>query len=135
MIRNTKARLAVGAILGGCAGLSLTSSVIPTALSTLGLGDMFLTRFALSGYAAHTTLFWAAGGWAVVKIDHPIIGAGILGLVGAVSGLLLSIIALDTELVVLLSTIVVCTLYAFVGGLLLGTVLRSPAPESPTEGD
>ncbi len=136
MIKQKWIRLTLGAILGGFAGLSLTSSVLPTIVSTLGGGDSFFIRWALSDYAAHTTLLWAVGGWSVAKVGIPRAGAVILGVVGLCSGLLLGGVALGTQATLLLTTGLGGGAYGVLGGLLLGGMLRSDSePTLPAEGD
>ncbi len=126
MIKNRMLRLAIGTILGGFAGLSLTSSILPTALSALGIGDPFFNRFALSGYAAHVTLVWALCGWVIVRLDRPRLAMSLLGLAGVLSGVLLIVVSFGAKTSLLLTGGISGGLYGLVAGLLLGTVLRSP---------
>ncbi|MEJ2690486.1 MAG: hypothetical protein P8130_11155 [Deltaproteobacteria bacterium] len=126
MIKNRMFRFAIGTILGGFAGLSLTSSILPTALSALGHGDPFFNRYALSGYAAHTTLVWALCGWVIVRLNRPKLAMTLLGLVGVLSGVLLIVISFGAKTPLLLAGGISGGLYGLVGGLLLGTFLRSP---------
>ncbi|MBE0599616.1 MAG: hypothetical protein IH614_20440, partial [Desulfuromonadales bacterium] len=71
MIRKNAFRYFLGTLLGGFAGLSLTSSVLPSAFAGVGMIDQLFARWALSDYAAHTVLVWAVGGWAVARAGFP----------------------------------------------------------------
>jgi MFS family permease len=126
MIKNRMIRLGIGTILGGFAGLSLTSTILPTVLSTLGIGDPFFNRFALSGYAAHVTLAWAFGGWVSVRLDRPKLAMTVLGLVGVISGIALVVLSFGSSTSLLLAGGIAGGLYGLVGGLLIGTVFRTP---------
>jgi hypothetical protein len=135
MIKSKGIRLLLGTILGGFAGLSMTSSVLPTVLAMMGIGDSIFNRWILADYAAHSTLVWAVGGWAVVKMDNPKFGSLILGLVGAVSGALLMYVGFgqdQQQVELMLAGGVTGAGYGAIGGLLLGTVLRGPGePADP----
>lgn len=118
---------AVGAVLlGGCAGLSLTTSVIPTAMEALGHGDSFATRWELAGYAVYSMMVWAVGGWAAQRTGSGKAGAIILGFVGLASGTLLTATALGTELPLLLAGGGAGMFYGIIGGMLIGSSLRTP---------
>jgi hypothetical protein len=130
MIKNRMIRLGLGTILGGFAGLSLTSSILPTVLSTIGVGDPFFNRFALSGYAAHVTLVWALGGWISVRLDSPKLAMTVLGLVGVISGVALVMLSIGSSTSLLLAGGIAGGLYGMVGGLLIGTVFRTPESHS-----
>ena len=129
MIRKNPLRLFLGILLGGFAGLSLTSSVLPSALSAVGMIDQLFARWALSDYAAHAVLVWAVGGWAVARAGFPRAGALILGLLGVLSGFFLSLAAFGTASAFLLTAAAAGGFYGVVGGVLLGTVLRRSEPE------
>ena len=133
MIKRKWLRLTLGTILGGLAGLSLTSSILPAAVAATGVADSFFIRYALSDYAAHTTLVWAVGGWAVAKTGYPKFGAIILGLVGTISGVLLTIAALKATAALLLIGGLTGGFYGLIGGLLLGNVLQAGPPQGETE--
>lgn len=122
---------AMGAtILGGFAGLSLTTTIIPTALTTiLGL-DTFAGRWGLSGYAVYSMMAWGVGGWAVQKTGSKWLGAIILGMVGLVTGALFTAVGLGSESDLLLTGGGAGLLYGAVGGLIVGDALRSP-PSDP----
>ncbi len=136
MIKKNWFRLTLGTILGGFAGLSLTTSVLPLSLSLATGAESFFVRWTLGEYAAHSALIWAVGGWAVGKVGFPKAGALILALVGLASSLILCGIALGTDVKILVTAGLAGTFYGFIGGLLLGTVLQKPAAEEdvPTAG-
>lgn len=113
-----------GTILGGFAGLSLTSSVLPTVIAGLTGDDSFFIRFALSDYAAHAFLLWAVAGWALTRHPSMKMGALIFLLVGAISGAGLGIAALGAGPTVLACSTVASAVYALIGGLMLGRILE-----------
>jgi hypothetical protein len=129
MIKHRWIRLTLGTVLGGFAGLSLTSSILPMVLSFMGLGEDLFFRWQLSGYAAHAALLFAVGGWAAVRTDIPMAAAAVLGVVGAIGGVVLSFWSFGSEIDFLLACGIGGGFYGFLGGLLLGTVLRSPGPQ------
>ncbi|BCR03835.1 hypothetical protein DESUT3_09040 [Desulfuromonas versatilis] len=127
MIKQKWLRFTLGILLGGFAGLSLTSSILPAAMTTFYADvDAMFVRFSLADYAAHAVLLWAAGGWAVAKVGHSLPGAIVLGIVGLVSGVFLGYAALGTDGATLIIAGAASLLYGVVGGLMLGGVLRSP---------
>lgn len=126
---------AIGAtLLSSFAGLSLTSNIIPSAISFSGAMDSFSTRWALGGFAVYSMMAWAVGGWAVQKTGDRKLGAIILGLVGLLTGLLFTGVGIGTELKLLLVGGGAALLYGSVGGMIIGDALRDPAadPNDPT---
>lgn len=117
----------VGAtILGAFAGLSLTSNVIPSALSLTGNMDSFSARWALGGFAVYSMMAWAVGGWAVQRTGDKKLGAIVLGSVGLISGLFFTGVGIGTEMNVLLTGGGAGLLYGAVGGMIIGDALRNP---------
>jgi len=125
-LKRIRLRSVGATILGGFAGLSLTTSIIPTAMSYLGITDSFSARFALAGYAVYSVMAWSVGGWAAQKIGDRGFGALILGLVGAVSGLVFTGLGLGTHAIVLLIGGGAALLYGAIGGMLIADALREP---------
>lgn len=118
---------AVGAtVLGSCAGLSLTTTIIPTAMTTMLDMDTFSARWALGGFAVYSMMTWAVGGWAVQRSGNKWLGAIILGLVGLITGLLFAGVGIGLEPSVLMTGGGAGLLYGAVGGLIVGDALRSP---------
>ena len=118
----------VGAIfLGGFAGISFNSTILPTVISSLGFMDEFSARWELGGYAVYSFMFWAVGAWAARKTENPIVGAAILGLVGIASGVVLTIAAFGTEAQLLLAGGGGGLIYGGIGGMLIANSLREPA--------
>ncbi|MBP6242678.1 MAG: hypothetical protein KA377_00715, partial [Chromatiaceae bacterium] len=62
-------------ILGGFAGLSLTTTILPTVISFLGATDDFSARLDLAGFAVYSFLVWAVGGWAAQRTASAQAGA------------------------------------------------------------
>lgn len=137
MIKRPWLRKTLGTILGACAGLSLTSSILPAAFAGVGIADSFYTRWMIGEYAAPAVLVWAVGGWAVARVGMPKAGMLILGLVGALSGLLISSAGFGSGLPVLATGGIAGAFYGLVGGLLLGHILQDcgagPALKSHAE--
>jgi hypothetical protein len=117
----------VGAtILASFAGLSLTSNVIPSAISTMGLMDSFSARWALGGFAVYSMMAWAVGGWAVQKTGDKKLGAIVLGSVGLTTGLLFTGVGISTDMNILLTGGGAALLYGAIGGMIIGDALRNP---------
>lgn len=131
MISKKWLRYTLGVILGGSAGLSLTATVLPLLLSAAGFGEEFLIRWDLGGYAAHCVLAFALGGWMIARVGIPWAGSLILGVIGLICGVLLSIVVYAGASNWLLLLTVVATTYGAVGGLLLGHVLKKPDEMGP----
>jgi len=120
----------VGAVfLGGFAGISFNSTILPTVISSLGFMDEFSARWELGGYAVYSFMFWAVGAWAARKTENPMAGAAILGLVGAASGAVLTIAAFGSETQLLLAGAGGGLVYGGIGGMLIANSLREPASE------
>jgi hypothetical protein len=125
---------AVGAtVLSSFAGLSLTSNIIPSAMSFTGAMDNFSARWGLGGFAVYSMMTWAVGGWAVQKTGSKKLGAIILGFVGLATGLLFTAVGIGTEMNYLLTGGGAALLYGAVGGMIIGDALRDPPvdPDNP----
>lgn len=120
-------------MLSSFAGLSLTSTIIPTALSYSGLMDDFSARWALGGFAVYSMMSWAVGGWAAQKTSSIKLGGIILGIVGLVTGLLFTGVGIGTDPKTLLIGGAAALLYGAVGGMIIADALRNPPadPENP----
>ena len=117
----------VGAVfLGGCAGLSLTATILPTVISTVGLTDSFSARLDLAGFAVYSFLLWAVGGWSAQRTGSTQAGGVIVGVVGMVSGLLFTGLSFGTDIMTLLTGGAAGLAYGTVGGMLIANALRQP---------
>lgn len=125
-VMGIKLRSVGATILGGFAGLSLTATIIPSAMSLAGVMDSFSARWAMGGYAVYSTLAWAVGGWAVQKTGDKRLGSIVLGTVGLSSGLLFSGAGIGTEPLVLMTGGGAALLYGAIGGMIIGDALRNP---------
>lgn len=126
----------VGAVLlGGCAGLSLTATILPTVISTLGLSDSFSARIDLAGFAVYAFMLWAVGGWAAQRTANTAAGGVILGLVGLVSGAIFTGMAFGAGVKLLLIGGTAGLAYGTVGGMLIANALagdkRPPSDDTP----
>ncbi len=130
MISKKWLRYTLGIFLGGAAGLSLTATILPLALSLAGMKEDFLIRWDLGGYAAHCVLAFAFGAWLIARVGR--IGAGplLLGGVGLICGGLLGMVVYPGETSWMMFMAVAAGAYGSIGGLLLGHVLQKPADES-----
>lgn len=126
-VMSIKLRSVGATILGGFAGLSLTSTVIPSAMSLLLNMNTFTVRWGLGGYAVYSIMAWAVGGWAVQRTGDKKLGAIILGTVGLVTGLAFTIAGLGTETNILLTGAGASLLYGAIGGMIIGDALRNPS--------
>lgn len=132
-IKRVKFRSVGATILGGFAGLSLTSNIIPSVMSYGGIIDSFSARWALGGYAVYSILLWAVGGWAVQKTGSKSLGAVTLGSVGLVSGLLMTATGIGTGATALLYGGCAAMLYGAIGGMIIGDALREPAQSADAD--
>jgi hypothetical protein len=124
---------AIGAtLLASFAGLSLTTNILPSAISMMGLMDSFSARWDLGGYAVYSMMAWAVGGWAVQKTGDKKLGAIVLGSVGLATGLLFTGVGISTDMNILLTGGGAALLYGAIGGMIIGDALRSP-PADPND--
>ena len=124
---------AIGAtMLASFAGLSLTTNIIPSAISMMGLMDTFSDRWGLGGFAVYSMMSWAVGGWAVQKTGDKRMGAIVLGSVGLATGLLFTGFGVSTEMNVMLTGGGAALLYGAIGGMIIGDALRDP-PADPAD--
>lgn len=115
----------VGAVfLGGFAGLSLTATVLPEVIATLGITDSFSARIDLAGFAVYSFMVWAVGGWAAQRTASAQAGGVILGLVGLVSAAVFSVLAYGAVTELLLVCAAAGLAYGTVGGMLIAVALR-----------
>jgi hypothetical protein len=138
-IMSIKLRAIGATLLGSFAGLSLTTTIIPTALTTMLGMDTYLSRWGLGGFAVYSMMAWAVGGWAAQRSGNKMLGAIILGIVGLSTGLLFIAVGLGTEMNLLVTGGGAGLLYGTVGGLILADALRSPPidendPDSASRG-
>jgi hypothetical protein len=115
----------VGAVfLGGFAGLSLTTTVLPEVIATLGVTDSFSARIDLAGYAVYSFILWAFGGWAAQRTASTQAGGVVLGLVGLVSGAIFAYLGFGAVTELLLACAAAGLAYGTVGGMLIAAALR-----------
>lgn len=124
-IMSIKLRAIGATLLGSFAGLSLTTTIIPSALTTMLGMDTFSARWGLGGFAVYSMMAWAVGGWAAQRSGNKWLGAIILGLVGLVTGLLFTGVGLGSEMNLLLTAGGAALLYGAIGGLILADALCS----------
>ena len=118
---------AIGAtLLASFAGLSLTTNIIPSAISMMGLMDSFSARWEMGGFAVYSMMAWGVGGWAVQKTGDKRMGAIVLGAVGLITGLLFTGVGISTELNIMLTGGGASFLYGAIGGMIIGDALRDP---------
>jgi MFS family permease len=129
MISKKWLRYTLGTILGGAAGLSLTATILPFAMSLAGLKEEFMIRWDLGGYAAHCVLAFAFGGWLIARVGRIWTGPLLLGGVGLACGSMLGMVVYPGETSWLLFMAVAAGAYGSIGGLLLGHVLQAPAAD------
>lgn len=125
-IMSIKLRAIGATLLGSMAGLSLTTTIIPTAMTTMTGMDTFSARWGLGGFAVYSMMAWAVGGWAAQRSGNKWFGAIILGLVGLVTSLVFTVVGIGTEMNLLLTGGGAGLLYGAVGGMILTDALRSP---------
>ena len=131
---------AIGAtILGSFAGLSLTTTIIPTAMTTMLGMDSFFARWGLGGFAVYSMMAWAVGGWAAQRTGSRMLGAMTLGTVGLATGLLFTGVGIGTENNLLMTGGGAGLLYGAIGGMILADALRNPPvdesdPDSASRG-
>ena len=126
MISKKWVRHTIGAVLGGCAALSLVAVVLPTFLSTTGMLEELLIRSEIAGYTLYCVLAFAVGGWLVARVGIPKRGALILGGIGLLCGAVLALVVYPGETDRFLTMAVAAGAYGAVVGLLLGHMLQKP---------
>lgn len=136
-IMTSKLRTLGASLLGALAGLSLTATIIPSAMEFSGAMDTFSARWALGGFAAYSMIIWGLGARSAQKSGDKKIGAIILGAVGLASGLIFTGVGIGTEPNTLITGGGAALLYGAVGGLIIGDAFRSlPVdendPDAPT---
>jgi hypothetical protein len=125
-VMSIKLRSIGATVLSSFAGLSLTTNIIPSAMSLVLGMDSFSARWGLGGFAVYSMLAWAVGGWAVQRTGDKKLGAVILGFVGLVTGLLFTGVGIGTEMNLLLTGGGAALLYGAIGGMIIGDALRGP---------
>ena len=124
-IMNIKLRAIGATLLSSFAGLSLTTTIIPTALTTMVGLDTFSARWGLGGFAVYSMMTWAVGGWAAQRTGNKWLGAIILGAVGLATGLLFTAVGIGSELNLLMTGGGAGLLYGSIGGMILADALSS----------
>jgi len=122
-IKSIRLRSVGAVLLGGCAGLSLNSTILPLVMANLGVLDEFSVRWAVGGYAVYMIMVWAVGGWAARKTANLLLGGVILGFVGLVSGALVTGVAVATGITALLAGGAAGLVYGSIGGVLIAYTL------------
>lgn len=129
MLRNRHVRNLLAIVLGGCAGLSFTVSVLPIMLQLGNVGGQLELTRALVPLWPWAALLWAAGGLSAARLGAPVPAAVVLGLVGAVSGILLLVFGPGLAFAPAVFAVVSGGIYGGLGGLILGRVLAPPSRE------
>lgn len=114
------------AFLGGCAGLSLTTTILPIVISTLGVTDDFSARLDLAGFAVYAFMLWAVGGWAAQKTGSTPAGGTILGLVGVISAAVFAGMSYGAAIELLMYTGAAGLAYGTLGGMIITAALAEP---------
>ena len=122
-IMGIRLRPAGAGVLGGFAGLGLTTSVLPAIISTLGVTDSFSARIDLAGFAVYSIMLWAVGGWAAQRTASAQAGAVVLGVVGFASGATFAGLAYGAEKELLLLCAAAGLAYGTFGGMLIAIAL------------
>jgi len=128
MIQQSPLRAIFGFFIGIMTGVSLTTGVLPTVLSILFGINSFETMIVIRGLILPVVILWAIGGAWLGWQGGTQTGGLILGLCGAISGLLISMFAFDGALLILVSA-VTGLIYGGVGGLILGRVFPKATEE------
>lgn len=131
-LKGIRLRSVGATILGGFAGLSLNANIIPSALTYGGITDSFSARWALGGYAVYSVMLWSVGGWSAQRSGCKKFGALVMGLVGLVSGLLLTGFGVSTQFQALLYGGGAAMLYGAIGGMIIADALREPTQQQPS---
>ncbi len=122
-IWGIRARPTGAAFLGACAGLSLTTTILPEVIATLGITDSFSARVDLAGFAVYAVMLWAVGGWAAQRTGSILGGAVVLGLAGSVSAAIFTALAYGTSAELILFDGAAGLAYGAVGGMLIASAL------------
>ena len=122
-IMGIRLRPVAAVFLGGFAGLSLTSTILPTVISVLGFTDDFSARLDLAGFAIYSFMVWALGGWLCQRRASAQAGALILGLTGLLSAAIFAALAYGAAQEVLLICAAAGLAYGTFGGLLIAIAL------------
>lgn len=126
-ILGIRLRSVAAVFLGGCAGLSLTTTILPAAIEFMRVSDSFSARLDLAGFAVYAIMLWGVGGWAAKRTGSILGGAVVLGLVGLTSAALFTGMAYGAGTVSFLFCTFVGTVYGAIGGMLIAAALVEPA--------
>ncbi len=122
-IMGIRLRPVVAVFLGGFAGLSLTSTILPTVISVVGFTDDFSARLDLASFAVYAFMVWALGGWMCQHRASAQAGALILGMIGLVSATVFAALAYGAAQEILLICAAAGLAYGTFGGLLIAVAL------------
>ncbi len=129
MVRNPHVRYLLAMLLGGCAGLSFTISVLPVVLQMGRIGPQIEMTRVLVPLWPWAALLWAVGGFSAARVTGLLQSAVVLGVVGAVSGPLLVAFGPGAAPVPMAIGAVSGVIYGGLGGLILGRILAPAEPE------
>ena len=115
-------RTAAGFCLGAFAGVSLTLTVLPFVLSLLLGANTMDVVFRVNDFALPMALVWAVVGAALGRVGGMRNGALLLGVCGALSGIILAAFGVEGNLATIGVSALGCLAYGAVGGLILGRV-------------
>ena len=133
-ILGIRLRPSIATLLGGSAGLSLTTTILPTVIEILGVTDSFSARLDVAGFAVYSVLAWAVGGWAAQRVASTLKGGIILASVGAVSSAIFALLAYGPGVELLLTCASAGLAYGSIGGMLIAASLVEPAaPKSASK--
>lgn len=135
-IMSARLRTIGATLLSSLAGLSLTSSIIPSAMEFTGAMDSFSARWELGGFAVYSMIIWGLAGRSVQKTGDKKLGTIILGAVGLASGLIFTGVGIGTAFSTLLTGGAAALFYGAIGGMIVGDAFRSPPfdPDNPQAG-
>lgn len=133
-IFGIRLRSVAAVFLGGSAGLSLTSTVLPTVIEIAGVSDSFSARLDLAGLAVYAIMLWGVGGWAARRTGRAVGGGIVLGLVGLISAAGFTAVAFGAGAQLLLLCAAAGMAYGTFGGMLIAAALAEPSANASPPG-
>ncbi len=120
MMQRSIFRVLLSATIMAVAGLSASTGVFPTVMSLLFSINSFEVMLLIKGFVIPLALLWAIGGGFLGWHGGAQLGVLIMGSCGAISGLILGIVALHGSIIPILVGILFGTIYGAIAGLLIG---------------
>ncbi len=129
MMQRSMLRVLFGFAIGGFAGISMATGILPFVIGQLTELTSFEVLIFVRTFTLSVALLWAIGGGMIGWYGGLQMGTIILGVCGILGGLILGAFAMSGDAFVIAVSILTGLIYGGLGGALFGRIFPESLPE------